>query len=87
MTTQIAVKVPDAVLETIDGLVAQGRYDNRSAAVRAALDMLTRHVRDDAIDRAFTDGFRRVPESPQELSDAYRLAIDAIEDEPWQPWW
>ncbi len=87
MTTQIAVKLPDAVVATIDDLVAQGRFDSRSAAVRAGLDMVTRHARDDAIDRAVTDGFRRFPESPQELRDAHRLAIDAIEEEPWEPWW
>ncbi len=87
MTTQIAVKLPDALLAAVDDLVARGLFDSRSAAVRVGLDTVTRRARDDAIDRAFSEGFRRLPESPEELHDAYRLAIDAIEDEPWEPWW
>lgn len=87
MSTQIAVKIPDTVLATIDDLVARGRYPSRSAAVRAGLEMVARQARAEAIDRAFTEGFRRVPEAPDELRDAQRLAIEAIEDEPWEPWW
>lgn len=75
------------MLAAVDELVANGRYDSRSAAVRAGLDLVTRHARAEAINRAFAEGFRRVPESPEELRDAHRLAIDAIDDEPWQPWW
>lgn len=87
MTTQIAVKVSDTLLATIDGLVAQGRFESRSAAVRLGLDLLTRQAHAEAIDRAFTEGFRRTPESPDELRGAHRLAIEAIEEEPWEPWW
>lgn len=87
MTSQIAVTLPDAVVAAVDALVAQGRFDSRSAAVRAGLDMVTRLDRDDTIAHAYTEGFRRVPETLEELRDAHRLAIDAIEDEPWTPWW
>jgi Arc/MetJ-type ribon-helix-helix transcriptional regulator len=87
MSTQIAVKIPDPLLAVIDDLVVQGRFSSRSAAVRAGLDIVTRQAHTEAIDRAFTEGFRRVPERPAELRDAHRLAIEAIEDEPWEPWW
>lgn len=87
MTTQIAVKLSEAVVAALDDLVAQGRFDNRSAAVRAGIDMVTSQAREEAIDRAFTEGFRRSPETAEEIREAYRLGLAAIEDEPWEPWW
>lgn len=87
MTTQIAVKLSAALLESVDDLVRSGRVKNRSAAVRAGLELLSRTEREAAIDRAFTDGVRRHPDSQGDMADARRLAIESIEDEPWEPWW
>jgi Arc/MetJ-type ribon-helix-helix transcriptional regulator len=87
MTTQVAVKLPDELVAAIDRLVAVGRFASRSAAVRAGLGILTREAERELIDRAFRDGFRRIPETAEELEEARRLAIEAIEDEPWEPWW
>ena len=87
MTIQIAVKLSDEVVAAIDELVAAGRFDSRSAVVRAGLDLVTRQARSERINQAFADGFRRMPERPEELHDARRLALDAINDEPWEKWW
>lgn len=87
MTTQIAVKLSDELVDAVDRLVAEGHFASRSAAVRSGLDHITRRAREERLERAFADGFRRIPEEPGELQDARRLAVDAIEDEPWEPWW
>ncbi|MEZ5382419.1 MAG: ribbon-helix-helix domain-containing protein [Microthrixaceae bacterium] len=87
MTTQIAVKLPEALLESVDDLVRTGRMKNRSAAVRAGLELLSRSERESAIDRAFNEGVRRFPDSEREVENARRLAIESIEEEPWEPWW
>jgi Arc/MetJ-type ribon-helix-helix transcriptional regulator len=87
MTIQIAVKLPDEVVDAIDRLVADGRFASRSDAVRRGLDRVVRDAHADRIDQAFADGFRRHPERPEELADAERLAIESIEDEPWERWW
>lgn len=87
MTRQIAVKVPDDVLDAVDDLVAAGRFSSRSGAIRAGLDLLVRQANRELLDRAFADGFRRRPEGSDELAEARRLAIEAIEDEPWERWW
>lgn len=87
MPKQIAVKIPDEMLDAVDDLVAAGRFSSRSGAVRAGLSMVVNQAERDVVDRAFAEGFRRHPDTPDELADARRLALDAIEDEPWERWW
>ena len=87
MTIQIAVKLPDDVVAAVDRLVGEGRFPSRSAAVRRALDDLVAASERAAVDEAFARGFRAVPETADELSDAMRLAVEAINDEPWEKWW
>lgn len=87
MTTQIAVKLPDEVVVAVDRLVSEGRFPNRSATVRRALDVLLASVERESVDQAFARGFGATPETVDELADAARLAVDAIEDEPWEKWW
>lgn len=87
MTHQIAVKLPEETLTAVDKLVSTGRYASRSQAVRAGLDLIVRASREDAIDRAFIEGFSHTPDTAEELRTATRLAVQAIEDEPWEKWW
>ena len=87
MTVQIAVKLPDELLEAVDRLVASNRFASRSEVVRAGLQRI---VADDAaqtIDRAFSEGFTRHPDSDEDMRRATRLAVESIEDEPWEKWW
>lgn len=87
MTMQIAVKLPPELGAALDDLVDRGVYANRSQAVRVAVEALVRRSAVERIDAAFADGFARHPERAEEMADATRLAIEAIEDEPWEPWW
>ena len=87
MTTQIAVKLADHLVAALDQLVQQGRFDSRSDAVRQGLERVVRDARAHEIDRAFAEAFRRVPERPEELAEAKRLALQSIADEPWEKWW
>ena len=68
--TQIAVKLPDALVKQLDDLVDQGVFPNRSSAVRSAVEaILTRRHRD-ALEQAYAAGYRRLPDSEGELSQA-----------------
>lgn len=87
MTTQIAVKLPDRLVEQLDQLVDDGGYESRSEAVRHAIAALLRGERRAAIDRSFEEGFRRNPDDSAVLDEARRLAIASIEEEPWERWW
>ncbi len=85
--TQIAVKLPDALVRQLDDLVDQGLFPNRSSAVRSAVEAIVARQRRDALERAYAEGYRRRPESKSELVEASRLAEQAIDEEPWEKWW
>ncbi|MEX2618833.1 MAG: ribbon-helix-helix domain-containing protein [Egibacteraceae bacterium] len=87
MTRQIALKFPEELAAALDDLVTRGLYRNRSQAVRVAVEALVRRSESERIDAAFVDGFARHPDRPEEIADATRLGIEAIEDEPWERWW
>jgi hypothetical protein len=63
------------------------RFASRSQAVCHWLERVVRDARADEIDNAFTEGFRRIPERPEELAEAERLSRQSILDEPWDRWW
>lgn len=86
MTTQLAVKLSDELVSRIDRLVHDGRFASRSHAVRAGLDQVVGDAERKRIDAAFADGFARHPDDDA-LAEAEALAVDAIEEEPWERWW
>lgn len=87
MTTQIAVKLPSALLDKVDKLVADDTFASRSEAVRAGLALVVDRARANGIDTAFAAGFSSVPDTAAELATARQLATAAIDEEPWEPWW
>lgn len=87
MTKQIAVKLPDELVAEVDRLVERGAFASRSQAIRTGLEAMVAARRRAEIDRSYHDAFARVPESPEEMREATRLAVDSIHDEPWERWW
>lgn len=85
--TQIAVKLPDGLVRELDELVAQGLFSSRSSAVRRAVEIIVSGQQRQALDEAYVNGYRQVPESESELAEAKRLATQTIADEPWDKWW
>ncbi|MGI9118891.1 MAG: ribbon-helix-helix domain-containing protein [Acidimicrobiales bacterium] len=81
------MKLGDDVVAELDGLVARGSFQSRSDAVRTAVAALVRSDERRRVDAAFVEGFRSHPEGDDELAEATRLAISAIEEEPWSRWW
>ncbi len=87
MASQIAVKISPELLARLDELVARGEFRSRSAAVRLGLETVLAAQKRRAIDSAFRDAFNEKPETEEELRDAKRLAVEAINEEPWEKWW
>jgi len=82
-TQQIAVRLPEELLERVDELIEAGVYESRAAAVRAGLEVLADLARRRALDDAIIDGYRRVPPTRAERASALASLHDAIEEEPW----
>jgi len=87
MTTQIAVKLSAELVDELDRLVEEGAFDSRSQAVRRGLEALVTAHRGGELDRRYREAFSRLPETDEEMAEATRLAVDAIQDEPWERWW
>lgn len=62
MTTQIALRIPAETLAALDDTVKRGRFENRTAAVRAAIDRLLAEEREAAIDAAYRRGYGKHPQ-------------------------
>ncbi len=87
MTVQIAVKLPDTLASELDRLVRRGEFENRSQALREGLQtILAARERDRLRDR-YRKAIADHPETAGEISDATRLAVESIEEEPWERWW
>ncbi len=87
MTVQIAVKLPDMLASELDRLVERGDFANRSQALREGLEtILAAHERE-RLQARYREALMRAPETPGELADAGRLAIESIAEEPWERWW
>jgi Arc/MetJ-type ribon-helix-helix transcriptional regulator len=82
-TDQIAVRLPAALLATLDELVDRGVYPSRAAAVRAGIEAITEVERRRQIDRAVVAGYRRVPPTAADTEAAVQSLREAIVEEPW----
>jgi len=83
MSEQIAVRIPDALAKSLDGLVSEGRFETKAEAIRAALQTLVDRERRRQVGELIAAGYRRIPQDEDELETATRAAIRSIEEEPW----
>jgi Arc/MetJ-type ribon-helix-helix transcriptional regulator len=83
MSEQIAVRIPDGLAEALEDLVAEGRFETKADAVRAALATLIEAERRRRVGESIADGYRRIPQDDDEVKAATRAAIRSIREEPW----
>ena len=83
MSVQLVTRVPDEVVAAVDELIRDGVFSSRSDAVRAALVAVIDRRRRDAIGAAIAEGYRRIPQSDDELSWPDRASAAMIAEEPW----
>lgn len=78
--TQTLVQLNDRLLAALDQYAANvGR--NRSDVIRSAVERYLQEVLEDDIDRAIVDGYKRMPQEPDEYIET--AARDSIAAEPW----
>lgn len=83
MSEQITVRIPDSLAESLDDLLARGRFETKADAIRTALEALVDAERRRRIGELIADGYRRIPQGDDEVAAATRAAIRSIREEPW----
>lgn len=79
---QVLVQLNDLLLTVLDQRAAR-EGKSRSAVIREAVEAYLRAEFDDEVGRAIAEGYRRVPETEQELRDAERQGRRMVREEPW----
>src|SRR5207248_9502472 len=64
-------------------LVSSGRFPSKAEAVRSAIERLVEAARRRDIGERIADGYRRSPQSLEEVAAATEAAIRSIHEEPW----
>ena len=87
MSTQLAIRLPDELLHDLDWLILRLNYDSRAEAVRDALVKLIDQERRREIGEQIAEGYRRMPQTEEEIASAYESLRQSIDEEPWEKWW
>lgn len=80
---QLVTRIPDALAEQVDRLVDDGVVASRSEAVRLGLERLVDRERRRRIGEAIVDGYRRIPQTDEELEWADAATRDMMAEESW----
>lgn len=82
MTEQLAVRLSERTLRSLDQLVRSGRFANRTEAIRVAIDELIAGAARQEVDAAIREGYRRAPDAHTDrwLEAATKAMVRA---EPW----
>ena len=78
MSEQIAVRIPDELAESLEDLVARGRFDTKADAVRTALETLVESERRRRVGELIVRGYLRDPQTDGE--DLTPVAARALRD-------
>jgi metal-responsive CopG/Arc/MetJ family transcriptional regulator len=87
MPTQLAIRLPDDLLHDLDWVVHRLHYDSRTEAMRDALIRLIQQERRREIGEQIAEGYRRMPQTEEEIGGSDQAFVDSVNDEPWDKWW
>jgi Arc/MetJ-type ribon-helix-helix transcriptional regulator len=80
---QFVTRLDDRLVEEVDAMVADGAVANRSEAVRLGLERLIDQHRRFQIGEEIAEGYRRQPQTDEELAGLGRATHALVEEEPW----
>jgi Arc/MetJ-type ribon-helix-helix transcriptional regulator len=81
--TQVVTRLDDQLVADLDSLVASGDFASRSEGVRVALEKLVDEQRRRRIGAEIVEGYKRRPQSDEEIARAERALRASINEEPW----
>ncbi len=80
---QLVARVDDALVAQVDRLVADGIVASRSEAMRIGLEGLVEENRRKLVGARIVDGYRRLPQTEEELAGLDVATRALVEEEPW----
>jgi Arc/MetJ-type ribon-helix-helix transcriptional regulator len=80
---QFVTRIENSLADRVDSLVAAGILSNRSEAVRIGLERLADELERRQIGAQIVAGYRRAPQTEDELDWLDRATERLIADEPW----
>jgi Arc/MetJ-type ribon-helix-helix transcriptional regulator len=80
---QVVTRLDDKLAADLDDLVADGLVANRSDAVRMGLEKLVDEHRRRRIGEEIVEGYKRQPQTDEEIAGAERATRASIAEEPW----
>ncbi len=83
MSEQIAIRIPNELAQSLEELVANGRFETKAEAIRTALQTLLETERRRRVGELIAAGYRRTPQEDDEVDTATSAAIRSIQEEPW----
>ena len=84
LMAQVVARLNDDLVAAVDELVSEGIFESRSDAVRRARwNFVVDRQRRKRIGDAIVEGYRRIPQTEDEIAWADAATIEMIEEEPW----
>ncbi len=80
---QFVTRIGAELAAAVDELVEKGVFASRSDAVRKALAEVVDRERREEIGQQIIEGYKRFPETEEEMETARLNAIRMVEEEPW----
>jgi Arc/MetJ-type ribon-helix-helix transcriptional regulator len=80
---QFVTRLDDRLVEQVDALVADGVVATRSEAVRLGLERLVDEHNRRQVGARIVEGYRRQPQTEEELRGLDDATRALIEEEPW----
>ena len=80
---QLVTRVGESLVDRVDSLVAAGVLANRSEAVRLALEDLVDRLEREEIGRQIVEGYKRMPQTPEEMEWAEQSLERMLAEESW----
>lgn len=80
---QLVTRIDHRLAGDIDSLVSDGVVANRSEAVRMGLEQLVSQHRRRQIGAEIVEGYRRLPQTDEELTGLGAATQALIKEEPW----
>jgi Arc/MetJ-type ribon-helix-helix transcriptional regulator len=80
---QFVTRLEDSLADRVDSLVAAGVLASRSEAVRIGLERLTDELERERIGQVIVEGYKRVPQTEEELAWADEAFERMLEEESW----